>query len=310
MKDFICICLCLLGFYGLKEKAAAEDQSNSSYKYDLSICVIFQNEAPYLKEWIEYHKLLGVKHFYCFNHCSTDHYLEVLAPYIQEGTVELKHLLKKTSHFKDFHLLQCKCYTDCLGSVKGLSKWVAFIDVDEFLLPIRDVLLINFLEGYENYGGIAVNWLTFGTSNLKKIPEGRLLIESLLLCSEKSSGINRHVKSIVRPERVSHFENPHQPIYLDGYFGVNTDKFSFEGNKSYSILMNKLRINHYWTRDEEFFYKVKIPRQVKWGGKPDPQLIFQKMNAKKDETILRYLPELKKKMNNIDFAQSKTQNSG
>ncbi|KIC71464.1 hypothetical protein DB44_DM00010, partial [Candidatus Protochlamydia amoebophila] len=33
------------------------------YIYDLSVCAIFKNEAPYLKEWIEYHRLIGVKHF-------------------------------------------------------------------------------------------------------------------------------------------------------------------------------------------------------------------------------------------------------
>lgn len=266
------------------------------YKYQLSICVLFQNEAPYLKEWIEYHKLLGVSHFYCYNHYSTDHYRDVLRPYIQEKTVELKDVFAPADNLISYYTMQCKCYNDCLNDAKGNSQWVAFLDADEFLLPIQDILLTDFLKDYEAYGGVSANWLMFGTSNLKKIPEGQLMIESLLQCSEKSFPCNLIVKSIVRPERVSKFKSAHQPIYLDGYPGVNTDKIPFEGDRSDNVLYNKLRVNHYWTRDEDFFYNIKIPRQIKWGGEPDPELIFKKMNVNKDETILRYVPTLKKKM--------------
>jgi hypothetical protein len=31
---------------------------------NLAITAIFQNEAPYLKEWIEFHLLMGAEHFY------------------------------------------------------------------------------------------------------------------------------------------------------------------------------------------------------------------------------------------------------
>lgn len=269
----------------------------TDYKYDLSICVLFQNEGPYLKEWIEYHKLLGVEHFYFFNHLSTDEYLQILKPYLQEGLAELHDILTVADNFDTYYAMQCKCYTDCLARTRGISKWVAFIDPDEFLLPIQEQSLPEFLKDYEKFGGVAANWLMFGTSNVKKIPNHQLLIESLTLCSEKHFGGNRYVKSIVRPERASHFENAHQPVYLAGYYGVNTDKFPIEGDKTNVILTNKLRINHYWTRDEDFFYRVKIPRQIKWGGKPDPKSIMEKMNVKKDDTILRYVPALKNSIN-------------
>ena len=32
-------------------------------KYQVSICAIFKDEAPYIKEWIEFHKIVGVEHF-------------------------------------------------------------------------------------------------------------------------------------------------------------------------------------------------------------------------------------------------------
>ena len=58
-------------------------------KYGLVLCAIFKNEAPHLKEWIEYHLLVGVEHFYLYNNNSTDHFREVLQPYVDNGTVTL-----------------------------------------------------------------------------------------------------------------------------------------------------------------------------------------------------------------------------
>lgn len=262
--------------------------------YTLSICAIFQDEAPYLKEWIEYHRLLGVEHFYLTNHASQDNFREVLLPYIQEGLVELKEEHAKGDDFESFHAIQCNAYTHCLKTARGQSKWVAFIDIDEFLVPIKEQSLAQFLIPYEKYGALGVNWRCFGTSNVKEIPKNKLMIEMLTCCTESTYANNLYIKSIVRPECALRFENPHQPVFEDGFFAVNTDRFAFQGKMSDYVLTNKLRINHYWTRDEHFFYHKKVARQKRWGGTPDPEAIFAKMNCNKDEMILRYVPSLRK----------------
>lgn len=51
----------------------------------LSICAIFRNEADYLKEWIEFHRLVGVEHFFLYNNFSEDAYLSILGDYIGQG---------------------------------------------------------------------------------------------------------------------------------------------------------------------------------------------------------------------------------
>lgn len=55
----------------------------------LSVCAIFQDEAPYLREWIEYHRLMGAEHFYLYDNDSHDEFLEVLQPYINKRIVTL-----------------------------------------------------------------------------------------------------------------------------------------------------------------------------------------------------------------------------
>jgi Glycosyltransferase family 92 len=59
------------------------------YDYDLCVCAIFRDEAPYLKEWIEFHRLVGIQKFYLYNNASTDNYKEVLQRYINKEIVYL-----------------------------------------------------------------------------------------------------------------------------------------------------------------------------------------------------------------------------
>ena len=59
------------------------------YEYELAIGAIFRDEAPYLKEWIEFHKLVGCEHFYLYNNASTDNFYEIQESYIANGEVDL-----------------------------------------------------------------------------------------------------------------------------------------------------------------------------------------------------------------------------
>ena len=55
----------------------------------LALVAIVKNEASYLDEWIEFHRLVGVEHIYLYDNGSTDQTREVVAPYISQGFVTL-----------------------------------------------------------------------------------------------------------------------------------------------------------------------------------------------------------------------------
>ncbi|WP_369598480.1 glycosyltransferase family 2 protein, partial [uncultured Muribaculum sp.] len=44
------------------------------FRHKVSLCLIFKDEEPYLKEWIDYHILIGVDHFYLYNNNSSDRF--------------------------------------------------------------------------------------------------------------------------------------------------------------------------------------------------------------------------------------------
>ena len=45
-----------------------------------------------LQEWLVWHLLMGVEKFYLVDNDSSDHVREVLAPFIQQGVVEVSSL--------------------------------------------------------------------------------------------------------------------------------------------------------------------------------------------------------------------------
>ena len=98
----------------------------------LAICAIFRNEAPYLQEWIEFHRLAGIEKFHLYQNRSDDNFETVLRPYIDEGLVELIDWPREPP-------CQMEAYADFISRHSGEPWWVAFIDCDEFLsrLPMR-----------------------------------------------------------------------------------------------------------------------------------------------------------------------------
>ncbi len=265
-----------------------------SYDYQLSICAIFKNEAAYLKEWIEFHKLVGVQHFYLYNNESSDASAAVLLPYIQSGEVELRDW---NCDFDDS--VQEAAYSDCLKRCIGKTKWLAVIDIDEFLFPVKEDNLVEFLNNYTKFGGVSCYWQVFGTSGLKAIPKGRLVTESFTRCLAAQHDDNRFVKTIVRPETVQTL-HIHIPDYKPPFFGVDSTKTRFPGSGRRKVLLNKIRINHYWTRAEDFFFGQKIPKIRKHWKRPIPEARIKKWlvetNQEEDFSISRFLPRLRAKV--------------
>lgn len=264
------------------------------YKYTVSICAMFQDEALYLKEWIEFHKLAGVSHFYLYNNFSTDNYAEVLAPYIEKNEVEVIEWPMGTGG--NWAHVQASAFKDGVTRAKGQSKWLAFLDLDEFLFATKENDLGVFLKDYEEFGGVCANWVLFGTSFIAKIPENQLLIDALRYRAPMDTDGHRHIKSIVRPERVINCRL-HDMIYVPGYFQVTPSKIKFDGPKSPTVETDLLRINHYWSRDEFYLENQKLPRRAKWGDKDiDSWRNLGKihLNIEVDTTILHFVPALQK----------------
>jgi len=274
----------------------------NAYRYELAVCAVFQNEARFLKEWIEFHMLVGVEHFYLYDDSSIDNCEEVLRPYIERGLVDYIRWDKSKEQIR--FQFQSRPSNHCLNEVRGMVKWLMFIDIDEFVFPVQCNDLREFLKEYEEFGAVCVNWVMFGTSGVKKIPENKLLIECLTSRSSLGYSRNKTVKTIVRPERVDQMGVHRANRMVPGCFEVTANKERFIGKKTPLCEIDKIRINHYWVRDEKFLYEVKLPRMVgrntdKWMQKQESESFLKSLdllNKEKDTAIGKYVRRLRKKM--------------
>ena len=57
----------IIKYLRLKNIVSHEYKNPKKFKYSVSIVAIAKNEGIYFKEWIEYHKLIGIEHFYIYN---------------------------------------------------------------------------------------------------------------------------------------------------------------------------------------------------------------------------------------------------
>ena len=282
--------------YKMKSKISKSDKKH----IDLAICAIFQNEAPWIKEWIEFHKLVGVQHFYLYNNLSTDDYQSVLAPYVASGEVELVEwpYRNQPSDVAEWTRIQCGAYQDALQKAKNSKVcWLAILDLDEYLFAVQEDNIVDFLNKHVDQAGLLVNWQMYGTSFVKKIPSNQLMIETLTLKAPTDYAENAFIKSIVRPHKVLEINDPHKVVYSPRAQGMNSDRFVFRNSIAPYIVVDKIRINHYWSRDEEYFKTRKMPRRQSWLEGASGQINrLANLNAVEDKAIFRFVPALRKKM--------------
>ena len=272
---------------------SSDQRIEEGCSYDLSIATVFQDEAPYLREWIEFHKMMGVQRFILVDDRSSDNYQEALQPYIDAGEVDLvhrpcpPHLLGKK--WIDYQLALIRAFCEQL---RGVTRWLALIDVDEFILPTETDNVVQFLSDYEHLGGVYIRWEPFGTSYIEKLPDGALITERLHLKGQFKRGRKMLGKSIVKPHRVLQ-PNIHRCGLLPGYDYMDS-------NPDMQNEAPQIKVHHYWSRDQDFLFNAKLPRTAKIKGwdLTEGRLEYFKhlFNEVPDHTMKKFAPELRRRI--------------
>ena len=260
-------------------------------KYYLSLCTIFKNEAKYLKEWIEYHLIVGYEHFYVYNNFSEDNYEEVLAPYIEKGLVTLIDWPIKSG--------QMQAYNDCVEKFKDDNYWICFQDADEFAVPIKHNDVKEYLHNFEKFPCVLEFYRNFTSGGIVEETEG-LVIEKYTSCTEffsPSMFLNTHYVNLIKVFRLPHFAR------FKFFNKICPNHAAFFAGIVKTIKNPDFQFNHYYCKSFEYFLNKKIPngdacnslygQSVERFYKMDHQGIY------KEFTIFKYLTELK----NFDLEQ-------
>ena len=222
-------------------------KDSSQPQYYLAVCAIAKNEGPYFKEWIEWHRDQGVEKFYIYDNESTDCTRKVLAPYIEEGLVEY-------CYFPGYRR-QLAAYDDCFERHRLETRWLAIIDLDEFIVPVRDKSIPEFLRGMEEFSSVEINWLIYGSGGAKEKLPGTMM-ERFKHHSQPTHYLNRHVKSIVDPRRVCTMVGCHEAARISGRSVDSHGEPLTKGFRDREPQQDVIKVNHYAVRSwAEFLEK-------------------------------------------------------
>ena len=269
-------------------------------KYNVSLCGIFKDEAANLTEWIEYHKLVGVEHFYLYNNFSCDDYFKVLEPYIEKGLVTLT----------DWPLQQgqMKAYENCINVYGSESQWISFLDIDEFFVPCQETSLNTWLKKFEKYHCVLVYWKMFGTSGRVQHDPKKLITEQYTVCWPKLDNIGKvfwntnyaiadyaSMHIMYGLFKVFKYSLLIPPVNQFGKF-VRWDIHRVGAKHSGDVA---IQINHYWSKSYEDMVIKKFNRGDAFFGDEIPTrnistfLLHEHQNKSVDYKIYRFLIELK-----------------
>lgn len=248
----------------LKREISVNESAPEHY---LSICAIAKNEGPYFPEWIEWHLSHGVEKFYIYDNESTDGTREILEPYVRQGIVEYIAW--------PGYRMQLAAYDDCLARHRYSSRWIAFIDLDEFIVPVKDSTITGFLRRFEQFAAVEVNWLCYGSGGQKQRREGTMM-ERFRFHSCSDHPLNRFVKSIVNPRRVFNMIGCHEAARISGSAADSHGQPITRHFKERVAQHDVIRINHYAVRSYEEFLEKRLRGRASGRQRSVAESYFQK----------------------------------
>jgi len=200
-----------------------------SHRDYVAICVVLKDQSVDLPEFVAWHAALGVETFYLYDHGSAPPVSALEAasmlPPATKGEVKIHVELLTEAHIAvhPSKIPQLAAYDSCVASHRAEHEWLAFFDVDEFVVissnasfasssassspasspssstpfsavPSFPLLLSNY-EGAA--AALALHWSMFGSGGrLSRKPDLALTAEAFEACLPRDNGNNRHIKTV------------------------------------------------------------------------------------------------------------------
>jgi hypothetical protein len=261
----------------------------------LAACTMYRNDAAYLPEWVEFHLLMGVERFFLYDNGSSDEHREVLAPYVDDGLVMVHHWPQSFLRQHGRPRAIVTGFEHCVGEHTGDARWIAFLDIDEFVFSPTGAPLPDVLRDYEEFPGVVVNRAEFGPSGHQTKPPG-LVIESYLQRRDVRPDEETAIKSIVDPRRVARCLGSHSFVYRDGLPADEEQRRldTLRYTRSKPVCWSRLRVHHYWSRSEE--ERLRKARMWKEAGSPrelPTAPVPAASHPVTDDSLARYAPAVR-----------------
>lgn len=227
-------------------------------RHGIAIGAIVKNEALYIDEWLKFHEHAGVDHFFIYDDGSTDDTICIAQKACKKAKVTVfpwsQRLKSEASHVAINN--QILAYGHCLENFSHKFKWMSFIDIDEYLVPVEDSTISAALGKLDGVPLIVLPWVMFGTSGHTKRPN-KPTIESYTqrLTPGIKEGVRGvfNVKCIFDPLAVTRL-HVHRIRVNDTHYAWNDrgERFLFTSAlKPSALSASRIQLNHYYSRSRE-----------------------------------------------------------
>lgn len=205
----------------------------------IALVCIAKNEDNYIEEWVEYNLKLGFDTIFMYENdwrSNFEHPNLVKIPF--DGKAQ-----------------QIRAYNDWLSHRKNEFDWVAFFDVDEFLVLKRHKTIKEFMLDYDGQNGVGINWYFFGNNGNDTVIDGEY--SQIKRFTKRSDKMNEHVKTILNC-KISCTMSVHNP---DKVSIVSPNGITFSGPFNSKTNDEIAQLNHYYCKTpEEFLNKCRRGR--------------------------------------------------
>lgn len=259
------------------------------FDFFLSACVIVRQSSDTIAEFIVRNFMAGVDHFYVYGDDADDP-AEVVR--LRKIFSAFHGIVTYINNGRDAPLdeeepgnyVQMRMYRHCLEEFGSMSKWMTFIDSDEFFEtyslpaietdPLKDsrrAFIHDILSSHEAFRVLCVRWRSALTNGRMLPPQKGELLHDMFpeTCkiSQVDNGKLAYKKTILQTKFVNLKETPKLDVAIH-------KGFSFRGPHLHSNLNCKadlgkhlepaMHLVHYWSRDlTSYLRKIKRGRPRK-----------------------------------------------
>ncbi|MFQ8432108.1 glycosyltransferase family 92 protein [Amaricoccus sp. W119] len=220
----------------------------------LAITLIVRNEARHIGEWARFHHRAGVRRFLVYDNGCTDATLPILRETLPPEALTIvpwNQVFSDARMGREIHN-QVLAYAHAASNFGGAFRWMAFIDVDEFLIPKRAATLPEALAHLGEARNVSLPWHMFGHNDHDAPPEGGVIANYLRRAADPMSdrrGI-RQFKCIVDPCHLTALRV--HSMETDGSEATCNDRGDVargaEREKPGFYSADHLQLNHYYAR--------------------------------------------------------------
>jgi hypothetical protein len=247
--------------------------------YRVGIVALAKDEGRYLMEWLEYHAKIGITDFFIFdNNDPLDNsqavVIEEFKKHNPNTSIQLYDIRGREKLEKlGFQVGVYNYITTELQKDRHSARWIAYIDIDEFIHLDKQFPTIQSFLWSDEFRGcdqVHLNWKCFGDNGMIHYEDGpvrdRFKQPAAIECiynDEIDHSENQYVKNIVRLSSKMRNSQAHTAYMMDGVC-LNALGERIEGNTPISdkIIHQRAWIDHYCTKSLEEYIDRKCLYQL------------------------------------------------